>query len=165
MRSSIVPVLLWSYWANIVYFLGMIGYLIIDTISPFFSSSFFISISFVYLFLTIIFIVDAILYTIDWYFYAVKLRKSPDDPIEYRCEFVACIFQNFGSFLYFLGALFAFGKTNWTERSLIMNFFGIVAFLIESFLTLIGWWIVYQRTELVHPDHGWSFRVRSKTKY
>lgn len=164
MRSSIVPVLLWAYWANMIYLFGMIGYLIIDTLSPMILSTHFTLVSSIYLILTIVFIVDALLYTIDWYFYAVRLRKSPDDPIEYRCEFVACLFQNFGSFFYFLGALFAFGKTNWIERSLLMNLFGILAFLIESLLTLIGWSIVYHRSELVHPDYGCSFRVRREKK-
>ena len=164
MRSSIVPVLLWSYWANLIYLFGMVGYLLIDTLYPFVFSSSSTLVSSIYLFLTILFIVDALLYTIDWYFYAVKLRKNPDDPIEYRCEFFACVFQTVGSVFYFLGALFAFGQRSWSERSLLMNLFGIIALLIESLLTLAGWWVVHRRTELVHPDNGWSCRVRTTNR-
>ena len=108
MRSSVVPTLYWSYWANVVYIIGMIGYLTIDTISYIFISLN-NTISFIiYIFLAILFVIDAVLYTIDWYMYAVKLRENKDEPIQYRSEFVACIFQNLGSYFYLIGALLTF---------------------------------------------------------
>ena len=96
MRSSTAPILYWSYWANVIYILGMFGYLTIDTITyivPTFNNTFSSSI---YICLAIVFVVDAVLYTIDWYMYAVKLRENQDAPIGYRAEFVALYFSKFG---------------------------------------------------------------------
>jgi len=155
MRSSIVPTLLWGYWANIVYIIGMIGYLTIDTISYTYLS-FNTTLSFViYIVLAILFVIDAVLYTIDWYIYAVKLRKTKDESIKYRSEFVACIFQNLGSYFYFIGALLSFNKIQWMTRILFFNFIGIICFLIESIFTIIGWIIIFRR----NPKNSCTIQV------
>jgi hypothetical protein len=145
MHSLLVPTLLWGYWANIVYIIGMIGYLTIDTISYAYISLNNTISSIIYIFLAIIFIIDAVLYTIDWHMYAVKLRKNQTEPIQYRSEFVACIFQNFGSFFYLIGALLNFDRIRLIKKILFFNFIGIISFLIESFFTLFGWIIIYRR--------------------
>jgi hypothetical protein len=154
MPSSAVPVLYWNYWANVVYILGMFGYLTIDTINYIFTSfNNNLSCS-VYVFLAILFVIDASLYTIDWYMYAVKLRENKDGPIQHRCEFVACIFQNLGCYFYLIGALLAFDKTRFMGTVLLFNFIGICAFLIESICTFLGWRFSFQRKPSTNPKRG-----------
>ncbi|CAF1326312.1 unnamed protein product [Adineta steineri] len=154
MHSSIVPSLLWSYWANIIYIIGMIGYLTIDTINYTYIS-FNNTLSYIiYIFLSILFVIDAVLYTIDWYIYAVKLRKSKNESIQYRSEFFACIFQNLGSYFYLIGALLLFDKNRLFKTILLFNFIGIISFLIESCLTSIGWTITFRRKPLTNPKNG-----------
>lgn len=145
MHSSIVRALLWGYWANIVYIIGMIGYLTIDVISyAYLSLNTKIS-SIIYVVLAIVFIIDAVLYTIDWYMYAVKLRTDKSQPIKYRSELFACIFQNLGSIFYFIGAALAFAKTRMIETRLLFSLMGIFTLLIESILTITGWFILCRR--------------------
>ncbi|CAF1034422.1 unnamed protein product [Rotaria sordida] len=134
----------WGYWANIIYIIGMIGYLIIDTISYMYISLNAMFSYVIYLILAIIFVIDAILYTIDWYIYAVKLRKNKDQPIQYRSEFLACIFQHIGSIFYLIGALLPFNNIQLMKK-LLFNLFGIISFLIESIFTLLGWIILFRR--------------------
>jgi hypothetical protein len=151
MRSTLIPTLYWGYWANIVYIIGMIGYLTIDTISYMYISLN-NTISFIiYIFLAILFVIDAVLYTIDWYIYAVKRRENKAESIQYRSEFLACIFQNLGSYFYLIGALLNFDKNQWIEKILFLHFLGIISFLIESIFTLSGWIIVYRRKSFNNP--------------
>jgi hypothetical protein len=154
MRSSVVRALYWSYWANVLYILGMIGYLTIDTITYIFISFNNTFSSFIYVFLAIIFVIDAVLYTIDWYICAVKLRENEDQPIESRTEFAACIFQNFGSFFYLIGALLSFNKVRFIETILLLNFIGIIAFLFEAGLTFLGWRILFRKKLSANPKRG-----------
>src|SRR5579871_320061 len=110
---AVVSPLYWSYWANVIYILGMFGYLTIDSVNYIFRSFNDNFSCFVYVCLAILFVIDAGLYTMDWYTYAVKLRENKDQPIQYRIEFVGCIFQNLGSYLYLFGALLAFNKAQY----------------------------------------------------
>ena len=161
MRSSIQPALVWAYWANIIYLIGMLGYCTVDTTN-------YVLLTFdrtvsnvVYLFLASLFVVDAILYSIDWFVYAVKLRAQPDEPIKYRCEFVACIFQHLGSCLYFIAAILAFDSGRWAERILVINFLGVVAFLVESLLTFAGWLVILRTAPTIHPSSRCQIQVRT----
>ena len=154
MRSSIAPILYWSYWANVIYILGMFGYLTIDAVNymfPSFNSRFS---SFIYTFLAVLFVIDAILYTIDWYMYAVKLRENTNAPIEYRAEFIACIFQHLGSYFYLIGALLLFNKNHLLRAILLLNSIGILAFLIESLLTFLGWRITLRKRPPANAKRG-----------
>lgn len=154
MRSSIAPILYWSYWANVIYILGMFGYLTIDAVNymfPSFDSRFS---SFIYVFLAILFVIDAILYTIDWYMYAVKLRDKPNASIEYRTEFVACIFQHLGSYFYLTGALLSFNRNRWLRAILLLNSIGILAFLTEALLTFLGWRITLRKRPPANAKRG-----------
>jgi hypothetical protein len=162
MRSSIAPVLFWGYLGNIVYIIGMIGYLTIDISSYMYTSFNSTLSSIIYVILAIIFVIDAVLYTIDWYMYAVKLRKTKNDPIEYRSEFVACIFQNLGSYFYLTGALLSFRKTQLFKKVLLFNFIGIIAFLIDSIFTLLGWLIVFRRKPSKNPKNGCTIQVKNQ---
>jgi hypothetical protein len=160
MRSSVVPALYWAYWANVLYILGMFGYLTIDTISYIFVS---FNNTFAYVILAVIFVIDAILYTIDWYMYAVKLRENKNEPIGYRSEFVACIFQNLGSCFYLIGALLSFNnKTRWMDKIFLLNLIGIFAFLIESGFTFLGWRISLQKNPPNNPKRGCTSQVKTK---
>ena len=145
MRSTVAPILYWSYWANVLYIFGMFGYLTIDAVTYVFTSFNSTLSSYVYVFLAILFVIDAILYTIDWYMYAVKLRNNPHEPIEYRAELVACIFQNLGSYFYLIGALLAFDKARLMKTVLLLNFIGIIAFLMEAGFTFLGWRIAFRK--------------------
>ena len=160
MRSSIAPALVWAYWANIIYIIGMKGYLTIDGITYMFPTINYKLSCTIYLLLAVIFVIDALLYTIDWYIYAVKLRKHPDEPIEYRCEFVSCIFQNLGSYLYLIGAALSFETSRSMDTILLFNFFGILAFLTESIFTLIGWLMFLQRKPSDSVKHGCDLQVK-----
>ncbi|UJR30762.1 hypothetical protein I4U23_018282 [Adineta vaga] len=151
MRSSTAPILFWGYWANLVYIIGMIGYLTIDTISYNYTSLNNTFSFIIYLSLAILFVIDALLYTIDWYIYAVKLRKSTNESIQYRSEFFACIFQNLGSYFYLIGAILSFDKLRWINKILLFNLIGIFSFLIESIFTLLGWLIIFRRNSQSHP--------------
>ena len=154
MRSSIAPILYWSYWANVIYILGMFGYLTIDTVTYIFPTFDSTLSSSVYIFLAILFVIDATLYTIDWYMYAVKLRANDNAPIEYRAEFVACIFQHLGSYCYLIGALLLFSKTRLLRAILLSNFIGILAFLTESLLTFLGWRIALRKRPPANAKRG-----------
>jgi hypothetical protein len=164
MRSPILPALSWSYWANVIYILGMFGYLTIDTItylSDTFNNTFS---SFIYVFLAIMFVIDAILYTIDWYMCAVKLRENEDEPIEHRIDLVACIFQNLGSYFYLIGALLSFNRVRFIEKILLLYFIGIIAFLMEAGLTFIGWRISFRKNPTANPKRGCVPQVINKKK-
>jgi hypothetical protein len=164
MRSSVAPILYWSYWGNVIYILGMFGYLTIDAVTYVFTSFDSTFSSFVYAFLAMLFVIDAILYTIDWYMYAVKLRSNENEPIEHRAELVACIFQNLGSYLYLIGALLAFDKTRLMKAVLLLNFIGIIAFLIEAGFTFLGWRISFRKKPSANAKRGCVPQVIEKTK-
>ncbi|CAF1097991.1 unnamed protein product [Rotaria sordida] len=154
MDLSVVPISYWSYWANVIYILGMFGYLTIDTINYIFKS-FNESLSyFIYVFLAILFVIDATLYTIDWYMYAVKLRQNKDEAIQYEAELVACLLQNLGSYFYLISALLAFNKSQFTKIILLFNLIGINAFLIESGFIFLGWRISFRRKPSTNPKRG-----------
>ena len=129
----------------------MIGYLIIDIISYVYLSLDNIISFMIYIVLAFVFIIDAGLYTIDWYMYAIKLRKSRNEPIQYRLECIACIFLNIGSYFYFIGALLSFNKTQYFEKTLLFTLIGQISFLIESFLTLFGWMLINRRKTSFSP--------------
>lgn len=145
MHSLLVSTLLWGYWANIVYIIGMIGYLTIDIISYTYISLQNTISYIIYIFLAIIFVIDAVLYTIDWYISAIKLRTKLNEPKQYRSDLFACIFQNLGSYFYLISALLNFNKILMIKKTFLFNFLGIISFLIESILTLFGWFIFSQR--------------------
>ena len=161
MSSSIAPVLLWAYWANLIYLIGMVGYFILDIISSISQTLNPVVSCYLYLFLSILFVIDAALYTIDWYIYAVKLRSNSTELIEYRCELVACIFLNIGSYFYFIGVLFAFNQTQSVKNSYLFYLLGIIAFLIESFFSTIGWSITIRNQSVFRLVDALNFKVRT----
>ncbi|CAF1055373.1 unnamed protein product [Adineta ricciae] len=159
MCSSTSPILFWGYWANIVYIIGMIGYLTIDIIS-YTSTKFDNALSFlIYLLLAILFVLDASLYTVDWYVYAMKFPASEGQKsIQYPSEFFACIFQNLGSYFYLFGAVLSCDKTRWINHIFLLNFLGILCFLIESILVLLGWFIIFGKKLSHYSKDRCTFR-------
>lgn len=154
MESSVAPVSYLSYWANVIYIAGMFGYVTIDS-TNFVFASFNDSLSrFVYVFLAILFIIDGVLYTIDWYNYAIKSRKDNNEPIQYKSELVACIFQNLGSYCYFISALLAYKKDQYRGTILLFNLLGICGFLIEAGFTFLGWRLSFRRKPSTNPKRG-----------
>ncbi|CAF0786332.1 unnamed protein product [Adineta steineri] len=154
MTSTVESPLHWNYWATIIYIFGMFGYLTIDTINYLFAPVDDDFILFVHTCLTILFVIDAILYTIDWYMTAVRLRENKDEPVHYRSELIACIFQNLGSYLYLLSALLLFDKSAYIELVLLFQFFGTTAFVIESCFVFLGWRISFRRKPSTNPKRG-----------
>ena len=150
MHSSIVPALYWSYWANVLYILGMFGYLTIDAVTYVFASFNSTLSTYIYVFLAILFVIDAILYTIDWYMYAVKLRNNENEPIENRAELVACIFQNLGSYFYLIGALLTFDRAR--------------LILLEAGFTFLGWRIAFRKKPSPNPKRGCVPQVIKRKK-
>jgi hypothetical protein len=164
MHSSVVSSLYWNYWATVVYILGMFGYVTIDTINYIFVS-FTDSLSrFVYVFLAILFVIDAILYTINWYMYAIKSRENKDEPIQYRAEFVACIFQHLGSCFYLIGALLSYYNIQFMETVLLLNCIGIMALVIESGFTFLGWRLSFRRKPSTNPKRGCVSQVNKNSR-
>ncbi|UJR15824.1 hypothetical protein I4U23_002753 [Adineta vaga] len=154
MPSTVVSPLYWNYWATVIYILGMFGYLVVDTVKYLFITFDDDLSRCIYVFLAILFVIDAILYTMDWYMYAVKLREDENEPIHYRAELVACIFQNLGSFLYLIAASLAFHQIKYIKTVLLLNFFGILALLTESIFTFLGWRISLRRQQSLDSKRG-----------
>lgn len=158
--EEIVVDLFWGYWANIFYIFGMFGYLTMDTLMFLTVSMETRLISFVYTFLGVILLVDAILYSIDWFTYAVKSRENDDVPIEFRSEFVACCFHYLGSFGYLIGSLTSFNRSDFFNVFLLLNFLGSLAFLFESAFTFLGWIITLKRNKTKNPKRSCSTEVK-----
>ncbi|CAM4749610.1 unnamed protein product [Rotaria magnacalcarata] len=158
MDSPIVPIYYWNYWATVIYIVGMFGYLAIDT-SNYLFEVFDDSFScFVYAFLAILFVIDAALYTIDWYVSAIRSPNDNNEPIQCQAEFVACLFQNLGSYCYLISALLTFNKSQYMGTVLLFNLIGIVAFLIESGFTFLEWYISCRRKPSTNPKRGCVFQ-------
>lgn len=160
MPSAIASPLYWNYWANVIYILGMFGYLIMDSANYLFEGFQNDLSSFMYVFLAIFFALGAILYAIDWYVYAVKLREDENEPIHYRAELVACVFQNVGCYLYLMSATLAFHQPKYMKTILLLNFFAILAFLTESSLIFLGWRMALRRQGTSNPKRGCVSQVR-----
>ncbi|CAF1067005.1 unnamed protein product [Adineta ricciae] len=154
MPPTVVSPLYWNYWANVIYILGMFGYLTIDSANYLFAGFQNDLSIFIYVFLAILFALSAILYAIDWYVYAVKLREDENEPIHYRAELIACMFQNVGCYLYLLGATLAFHQVKYMKTILLLNFFAILAFLTESSLIFLGWRMALRRQGTSNPKRG-----------
>ena len=140
------PGFFWAYWAHVLYVLGMFGYLTLDTLIYVSTSLDTTRFTFAYACLALLFVIDAVLYTIDWYMYAVKYRENLQEPVHYRAEFVACISLNLGSWFYMTGALLAVDTDRYMTSFLLCNFIGNTAFLLEAGLVYLGWLVSMKRT-------------------
>jgi hypothetical protein len=123
--------LLWYSAANVLYALGSLGYSMINIINLLYYTSIESTITYAILIgLAIVFIIDALLYTMDWF--VQRSRK------QWR-ELIGCILNIIGSVLYLIGAtVFQNKKVSFTDLSdlpaSLFNFCGMLAFLAESIL-------------------------------
>ncbi|CAF0794606.1 unnamed protein product [Rotaria sp. Silwood1] len=126
--------LLWYSAGNIIYALGSFGYLSINTANLINRNTVESPVTYIILIiLAIVFVIDAILYTIDWF--EQRTTKT-------RQELIACILNVIGSILYLIGAtVFKNNKTSTNESvnlsdipAFVFNIVGMLAFLAESIL-------------------------------
>jgi len=124
----------WYSAANIIYALGSLGYLAINIVNLIDRNTVEYPVTYIVLvILAIIFVIDALLYTADWF----EQRATKK-----RLELISCIFNIIGSILYLIGAtVFKNQKTstnNFTNvtdiPAFVFNIAGMLAFLAESIL-------------------------------
>ncbi|CAF0896164.1 unnamed protein product [Rotaria sordida] len=130
---------LWWYSAgNIIYALGSLGYLVINIVNLINRNTVESPVTYIILIiLASIFVIDALLYTIDWF---------EQRTIKKRRELIACILNVIGSILYLIGAtVFKNQKTSTNESinlndipTFIFNIVGMLAFLGESILNFFA---------------------------
>ncbi|CAF1000102.1 unnamed protein product [Rotaria sordida] len=130
---------LWWYSAgNIIYALGSLGYLVINIVNLINRNTVESPVTYIILIiLASIFVIDALLYTIDWF---------EQRTIKKRRELIACILNIIGSILYLIGAtVFKNQKTSTNESinlndipTFIFNIVGMLAFLGESILNFFA---------------------------
>ncbi|CAF1280107.1 unnamed protein product [Didymodactylos carnosus] len=139
---------------NILYILGSVGYLIIDIVGIVNTTSVDTTIVFaIYVGLAGLFVVDAILYLLDWYYNNVFRRK--DKTSRHIIQLLASIASLVGSIVYLAGAITK-PKTAFTSTSantlystsdlalsnltaFILNVGGMALFLVEALLQLLNW--------------------------
>ncbi|CAF1132581.1 unnamed protein product [Adineta steineri] len=118
--------LFWSFWANIIFFFGMIGYLLMDGLDYMRPDTFNASVSSgIYVILAAIFVVDST-------FQLLSIWNTNSSTHRYYIMVFSCLCDKIGSYSYFFGALFlatAFttSKTIWT-----CNTIGVCGFAIGA---------------------------------
>lgn len=127
--------LLWYSAGNIIYALGSLGYLAINTFNLIYPAGIHSQVTYIILVsLASIFVLDALLYTFDW----IEQRQTKN----YK-ELIACLFNILGSVLYLIGTItLANTKPSISMNSVNLNdipmfvfsIVGILSFLIESIL-------------------------------
>lgn len=133
MNSSFFPTraLFWSFWANIVFIFGMIGYFLMDGFDYMRPNTLRSSLSsIIYVILAAVFIVDSTLQLLSMY----NISRSAH---RYYIMLFSCIFDEVGSHAYFLGALlaataFASSNTVWT-----FNIVGVIGFVIGATFNML----------------------------
>jgi hypothetical protein len=124
----------WYSAANILYALGSLGYLAVNIttlIDPNTGES--LIIYSIFVFLAIVFVIDALLYTADW----IEQRATKK-----RRELIGCILNIVGSILYLIGAILFKNTTISTNDftnisdipTFVFNIVGMLAFVAESIL-------------------------------
>lgn len=129
-KFSVHRVLLWSFWANILFIFGMIGYLILDLIDYIYPDTFYpLMRNHMYVFLAGVFVVNASLH--------LFLVYSTNKTIErYYTMLCACLFDQLGSYAYLLGAVFFALKSMNSNLIWLLNTIGVCAFLIAATMNL-----------------------------
>ena len=123
--------LLWSFWSNVIFIVGMIGYLLIDgfnymrpnVLSSSLSSG-------IYVILAAIFIIVCTLQIFSIY-------NTNSSTHRYYVMFFSGIFDEIGSQAYFLGALFAATAFTTSQTVWIFSTVGVCSFLIGAILNML----------------------------
>ncbi|CAF0742616.1 unnamed protein product [Rotaria sordida] len=123
--------LFWSFWANIIFTFGMIGYFLMDGLDYVYPNTLNSSLSaIIYVILAGVFVIDCTLQLIVVY----NIDRNID---RYIFMVVSCIFDKVGSHAYLLGALFTATNFTSTNTVLIFNRIGVIGFAIGAAINMI----------------------------
>ncbi|CAF0864625.1 unnamed protein product [Adineta ricciae] len=123
--------LFWSFWANFIFIIGMIGYLLMDGLDYMRPNLINSTLTFaIYVILAAIFVFNA-------FFQMLSLYHVHSSTHRYYIMVLSCVFDKIGSDAYFLGALlaataFTDSKTVWT-----CNTVGVGAFVIGAVVNMM----------------------------
>jgi hypothetical protein len=123
--------LFWSFWANILFLFGMVGYSLMDVFDYMRPNALNVSLSSsIYVILAAIFVLDSTLQLLSVY----NINRST--PRYYAMVF-SCIFDELGSDAYFLGALFAATAFISSNTVWIYNIVGVGGFVAGAAINMI----------------------------
>jgi len=123
--------LFWSFWANIVFTFGMIGYLLMDGLDYMRPNALNDSLP------SIIYVVLAAMFVIDSTLQIFSIYKTNRSTPRYFAMVLSCIFDKVGSDTYFLGALFS--ATAFTSSNTVWVFYtvGVCGFVIGAAINML----------------------------
>lgn len=125
------PDLFWSFWANVVFTLGMIGYLVIDGLDYMNPNALSLSLfNSIYVVLAAVFIFDSSAQLFSIY-------KTPSSTQRYYVMVVSCVFDAIGSDAYFLGALFEATAFTTSKTVWLFNTVGVCGFVIGAAINML----------------------------
>jgi hypothetical protein len=133
MGSDFFPTraLLWSFWGNIVFVVGMVGYLLMDGFDYKNPNALGASLTAsIYAILASVFVVDSTFQVLSLYYMHSSTHR-------YYIMIISCIFDKVGSYSYFIGALLtaiAFKNSNtiWT-----FNLIGVSGFVVGAAICML----------------------------
>ena len=128
MENNFFPTraLFWSFWANLLFLFGMIGYFFMDALDYVRPNTINVSsASIIYVILAGIFVVDSTLQLL-------SLFNTKSSTHRYNFMLVSCIFDKIGSHAYFLGALFAAAALTSSNTIWTFNTIGVCGFVLGA---------------------------------
>jgi len=117
----------WSFWTNILFLFGMIGYLLMDIIDYKHLNIFNLLLTnIIYIILACLFVINSTLQ----FFVIYYMNKHTQ---RYYIIILSCIFDKIGSYAYLLGAILTtISNINW-----IFNTLGVCGFVIGAIINLM----------------------------
>eukprot|EP00698_Gefionella_okellyi_P004672 TRINITY_DN14276_c0_g1_i1.p1 TRINITY_DN14276_c0_g1~~TRINITY_DN14276_c0_g1_i1.p1 ORF type:complete len:254 (-),score=52.21 TRINITY_DN14276_c0_g1_i1:51-812(-) len=129
----------WYLWGNFFYVVGMIGYVAADFVGAFVRmtgrEAFLL-----YLFLAAVFVLDGLLYTMDWYSKAVRERQENANHMMWDSEFVASMMNILGALGFLLASVFYIQTSEYARIERVSNLVAMVAYVLESLFSLRAWY-------------------------
>ncbi|CAF3412331.1 unnamed protein product [Rotaria socialis] len=133
MEKSFFPnrALFWSFLANVIYLIGMIGYFLMDVFDYVHPNAINLSLSScIYVVLAGIFVIDANLQTLSVY-------NTSRNAYRYYAMVLSSIFDQVGSQAYFIGALFMATALTNSNTITICNEVGVSAFVAAAAINML----------------------------